>query len=64
MRDEYDFIESVPHPSAKKPVTMRLEADVVDYFKTFTEATEIPYPTLINKDCERSQRKLSLQWGN
>ncbi|MEL6401055.1 MAG: BrnA antitoxin family protein, partial [Cyanobacteria bacterium J06626_4] len=36
MREEYDFTESVPNPYAKKlkkQVTIRLEEDVVDYFK-------------------------------
>jgi uncharacterized protein (DUF4415 family) len=70
MREEYDFSQSVPNPYAKKlkkQVTIRLEEDVVDYFKTLSEETEIPYQTLINlylKDCVKSQRKLSLEWVN
>jgi uncharacterized protein (DUF4415 family) len=70
MREEYDFSQSVPNPYAKKlkrQVTIRLEEDVVDYFKTLSEETDIPYQTLINlylKDCMRSQRRLSLEWIN
>ncbi len=70
MREEYDFSQSVPNPYAKKlkkQVTIRLEGDVVDYFKELSEETEIPYQTLINlylKDCVKSQRKLSLEWVN
>jgi uncharacterized protein (DUF4415 family) len=70
MREEYDFTESVPNPYAKKlkkQVTIRLEEDVVDYFKALAEDTDIPYQTLINlylKDCMRAQRKLSLEWVN
>jgi len=70
MRDEYDFSESVPNPYAKrlkKQVTIRLEEDIVDYFKQLSEENDIPYQTLINlylRDCVRSQRKLSLEWVN
>lgn len=70
MREEYDFSQSVANPYAKKlkkQVTIRLEEDVVDYFKALAEETEIPYQTLINlylKDCVQSQRKLSLEWVN
>lgn len=70
MREEYDFSQSVPNPyikKLKKQVTIRLEEDVVGYFKELSEETEIPYQTLINlylKDCVKSQRKLSLEWFN
>lgn len=70
MREEYDFSESVPNPYAKKlkkQVTIRLEEEIVDYFKSLSEETEIPYQTLINlylKDCVKAQRKLSLEWKN
>jgi uncharacterized protein (DUF4415 family) len=69
MRDEYDFSQSVPNPYAKKlkqQITIRLEADVVDYFKTLSGETGIPYQTLINlylQDCARSQRKPLLGWA-
>ena len=70
MREEYDFSQSVPNPyvkKLKKQMTIRLEEDVVDYFKELSEQTQIPYQTLINlylKDCVKSQRKLSLEWVN
>jgi len=70
MREEYDFTESVPNPyvkKLKKQVTIRLEEDVVDYFKALAEETDIPYQTLINlylKDCMKAQRKPSLEWVN
>ncbi len=68
MRDEYDFSQSVQNPYSKKlkkQVTIRLEEDVVDYFKQISEETGIPYQSLINlylRDCVRSQRKPSLEW--
>ena len=70
MREEYDFTESVPNPYAKKlkkQVTIRLEEEVVDYFKALAEETDIPYQTLINlylKDCMKAQRQPSLEWIN
>lgn len=70
MKEEYDFSQSVPNPYAKKlkkQVTIRLEEEVVAYFRELSEETEIPYQTLINlylKDCVKSQRKLSLEWVN
>jgi uncharacterized protein (DUF4415 family) len=69
MRDEYDFSQSVPNPYAKKlkqQITIRLEANVVDYFKTLSGETGIPYQTLINlylQDCAKSQRKPLLEWA-
>jgi uncharacterized protein (DUF4415 family) len=67
MREEYDFSQSVLNPYVRKQVTIRLEEDVVDYFKGLSEETKIPYQTLINlylKDCVKSQGKLSLEWIN
>ena len=46
MREEYDFSQSVLNPyvkKLKKQVTIRLEEDVVDYFKGLSEETKIPY---------------------
>jgi predicted DNA binding CopG/RHH family protein len=46
---------------------VRLEEEVVDYFKQLAEETGIPYQSLINlylQDCVRSQRKPSLEWVN
>ncbi|MGI2902090.1 BrnA antitoxin family protein [Tolypothrix sp. VBCCA 56010] len=68
MRDEYDFSESVPNPyvkNLKKQITIRLEEDVIEYFKSLAEETGIPYQTLINlylQDCAKSKRKPSLDW--
>ena len=68
MRDEYDFSNSIKNPYAKhlrKPVTIRLGTDVIEYFKEMSEEMGIPYQTLINlylKDCVASQRKVTIQW--
>ena len=68
MRKEYDFSKSVKNPYAKhlrKPVTIRLGTDVIEYFKAMSGETGIPYQNLINlylRDCVGAHRKLSLKW--
>lgn len=72
MKDEYDFstMKSRRNPYAsklKKPVTMRLSEDVIDYFKEMSEDSEIPYQSLINlylRDCVNNHRKLDMSWEN
>lgn len=69
MRTEYDFTKAVRNPyikKEKKAVTIRLEKDVVDYFKGMSAETGIPYQNLINlylRDCAEHSRKLSLVWN-
>lgn len=68
MRTEYDFTKAVRNPyvkKEKKAVTIRLEKEVVDYFKAMFTETGIPYQNLINlylRDCAVHNRKLSLVW--
>ncbi len=67
MKDEYDFSQSVKNPYIKKlekQVTIRLEEEVVEYFKGLAEETGISYQRLINlylQDCVKLQRKPSLE---
>jgi len=68
MRKAYDFskMKGRRNPYArllKKPVTIRLGADVIDYFKTMAKDMEVPYQNLINlylRDCVQSHRHI--QW--
>ena len=68
MRKEYEFskMKSRCNPYArllKKPVTIRLGADVVEYFKSMGKQMEVPYQNLINlylRDCVQSHRHV--QW--
>ena len=68
MRAEYGFakMKGRRNPYArllKKPVTIRLGADVVEYFKTMAQDMEVPYQNLINlylRDCVQSHRHV--QW--
>lgn len=68
MRKEYDFSNAQRNPyikRLKKAVTIRLEPDVINYFKSISMETGIPYQNLINLyllDCAKKGRKLALQW--
>jgi len=70
MKDEYDLsqLKSRKNPYAsklKKPVTMRLSEDVVDYFKGMADEAGVPYQSLINlylRDCITSGRKVEIKW--
>jgi predicted DNA binding CopG/RHH family protein len=68
MRTEYDFSMAKQNLYAKrlkKAVTIRLEPEIIDYFKSLTTDTGIAYQNLINLyllDCAKAGRKLSLTW--
>ncbi|THF62060.1 BrnA antitoxin family protein [Pseudothauera rhizosphaerae] len=68
MREEYDFSKARKNPYAsqlKKQVTIRLDEESIDYFKSLSEEVGIPYQSLINlylRDCAASHRKLDLSW--
>lgn len=68
MRDEYDFSKAIKNPYAsqlKKQITIRLDEESIDYFKSISEEVGIPYQSLINlylRDCAASNRKLNLKW--
>ena len=70
MKHEYDLskMKSRKNPYAsklKKPVTMRLSEDVIDYFKEMAVDADVPYQTLINlylRDCLVQHRELDISW--
>jgi len=68
MRDQYDFSNSVPNPyvkKLKKQITIRLDQDVIEYFKQLSDQNGVPYQNLINlylKDCAKSHKELKLNW--
>ncbi len=70
MKAEYDLskMKSRKNPYAsklKKPVTMRLGEDVIDYFKKMAEEAGVPYQSLINlylRDCVSQHRKIDISW--
>ena len=49
----------------KKPVTIHLSEDVIDYFKSMSEESGVPYQSLINlylRDCAKQHHKVDIQW--
>lgn len=68
MRKEYDFSKAKKNPYAaqlKKSVTIRLDEQVIEYFKGIAKTVGIPYQSLINlylRDCAASHRKLNMSW--
>ncbi len=68
MKKEYDFSNAVKNPyinKLKKPVTIRLDDEVVFYFKSLANEKGVPYQSLINlylKDCVAHHREPSLSW--
>jgi uncharacterized protein (DUF4415 family) len=68
MRKEYDFSKAKKNPYAtmlKKQITLRLDQEAIDYFKSVSGEVGIPYQSLINlylRDCAASHRKLDMSW--
>ena len=68
MKKQYDFSRAKRNPYAKRlkrQITIRLDADTVQYFHALSQDTGIPYQTLINlylRECAASRRKLTFQW--
>ena len=68
MREEYDFSKGVKNPYSKKlkkQITINVNEEVLDYFKTLSNEIGIPYQTLINiylLDCVRNNKKLDFNW--
>ena len=68
MRKEYNFSAAKKNPYAamlKKQITIRLDEESINYFKTISEDVGIPYQSLINlylRDCATMHRKLNLKW--
>ena len=72
MKEHYDFskMKSKRNPYIKylkQPVTMRLDCESVEYFKSLAEDSGIPYQTLINlylRDCALNHKKLEMKWAS
>ena len=69
MRKEYDFSKAKKNPyvrKLKKQVTIRLESEVIDYFKGLSVQNGIPYQSLINlflRECAQEKKKPLIRWG-
>ncbi len=68
MREEYDFSDAIKNPyikKLKKQISIRIDIDTINYFKTLSEETGIPYQSLINiflSDCAEKHKKPEIFW--
>ena len=68
MKAEYDFSKAKKNPYAKKlkkQITINIDLDTIDYFKSQSDISGIPYQTLINlylSDCATNKKQLQLSW--
>ncbi len=68
MRREYDFSKSKKNPFVrmlKKQITIRIEVETIDYFKSLAQDSGISYQNLINmylRECAHTRRKPTVQW--
>ncbi len=68
MLEEHDFSKATKNPYVKKlkrQITINLDSDTVEYFKSLSEKTGIPYQTLINlylADCAKQKRQPVFSW--
>jgi len=68
MKKTYDFSKSVRNPylkRAKKQLTIRLDEETIDYFRSLAEESGIPYQSLINlylRECAAESKKLHMKW--
>jgi uncharacterized protein (DUF4415 family) len=71
MKKEYDLskMKSRKNPYAKRlkrQITLRLDPDVIEYFKAMSSERGIPYQSLINlylQDCATHRRRLKMTWS-
>ena len=70
MREESDIKNLNPRKNPysnrlKKQITINIDSDAVDYFKSLSEDSGIPYQTLINlylTDCAKNKKRLQIAW--
>jgi predicted DNA binding CopG/RHH family protein len=68
MRKHYDFSNAIKNPYSKKlktQITIRIESEVVEYFKKLASQEDIPYQKLINlflRDCAQQQKRPLIKW--
>ena len=70
MKKEYDFSKGEKNPYAKlfkKQITIRMDENIVTYFKGLSKQIGIPYQNLINmylRECVEEGRKPKMKWAS
>ncbi len=68
MREEYNFSQARKNPYVKKArqqITINLDSDIIEYFKSQSSNSGIPYQILINSylsDCVTKKKELQISW--
>ncbi|MBC8551218.1 MAG: BrnA antitoxin family protein [Candidatus Brocadiales bacterium] len=70
MRKEYDlskfrFKKNPYAKKLKKQITIRLDSEIIDYFKGIGEDNDVSYQSLINlylRDCVKNSKKPLTRW--
>ncbi|MCM1178655.1 MAG: BrnA antitoxin family protein [Clostridium sp.] len=70
MEKEYDIKNLNPRKNPyskrlKQQVTINIDRDTIEYFKSQSEKAGIPYQTLINlylSDCAKQKKQLQMSW--
>ncbi|MEL3906267.1 MAG: antitoxin [Treponema sp.] len=66
MKDQYDFSNAIQNPyigKLKQQITIRLDEQVIDYFKNLSAETGMPYKNIINYyllDCVKEKKHLEV----
>lgn len=68
MKKQYDFSNAIKNPylkKLKKQITIRIESQVIDYFKSLAVKEDLPYQKLINmflRDCAIHKKQPVIRW--
>ena len=68
VKEEYDFANSTKNSYPKKPkkqITINIDIDTIEYFKSQSDSSGIPYQTLINlylADCAANKKQMQISW--
>ena len=70
MKKSYDFSKSKKNPYAKrlkKQITIRIDAETIDYFKSLASDTGMNYQILMDlylRECARKGKKPKISWDD
>jgi predicted DNA binding CopG/RHH family protein len=68
MRKHYDFSNGIKNPYVKKLrrlISIRLDNDIIEYFKSLSSESGVPYQNLINSylhECKAKNLKPEMVW--
>jgi uncharacterized protein (DUF4415 family) len=68
MKEEYDFSDGVPNPYGKimrQQITIRIDKDILQYFKDLADKTGLYYQNLINSclyDYMKNNKEPKTEW--